>query len=65
MAIKSKIIDATTGEKPTLKQWILRYLGYFVSLIPLGMGYFWVAFDKRKQGWHDKMAGTIVVQITE
>jgi uncharacterized RDD family membrane protein YckC len=65
MAIKAKIVDATTGEKPTMKQWILRYIGYFVSAIPLGLGYFWVAFDKRKQGWHDKMAGTVVVPNTQ
>lgn len=61
MAIGVKIVDAVTGEKPTWKQWILRYLGYFVSGIPLGLGYLWVAFDKRKQGWHDKIAGTVVV----
>jgi uncharacterized RDD family membrane protein YckC len=35
---------------------IVRYLGYFVSSIPFGLGLFWVAFDARKQGWHDKMA---------
>jgi uncharacterized RDD family membrane protein YckC len=65
MAIKARIVDAKTGEKPTTKQWILRYIGYFVSAIPLGLGYFWIAFDKRKQGWHDKMAGTVVVPITQ
>ena len=64
MAIKSKIVDSKTGGKPTIWQWILRYLGYYVSLIPLGIGYFWVAFDRRKQGWHDKMAGTVVVPDT-
>jgi uncharacterized RDD family membrane protein YckC len=65
MAIKARIVDAKTGEKPTMKQWILRYIGYFVSAIPLGLGYFWVSFDKRKQGWHDKMAGTVVVPISQ
>ena len=59
------INDAATGEKPTMKQWILRYIGYFVSIVPLGLGYVWVAFDKRKQGWHDKLAGTVVVPRTE
>ena len=60
--IHAKIIDAKTGEKPTVKQWILRYVGYFISLIPLGLGYIWVAFDSRKQEWHDKIAGTVVVR---
>jgi uncharacterized RDD family membrane protein YckC len=27
----------------------------------LNLGFIWVAFDKRKQGWHDKIAGTVVI----
>jgi len=61
MAVHSVIVDAATGGKPTTKQWIIRYIGYFVSAIPFCLGFLWVAFDKRKQGWHDKMAGTVVV----
>ena len=61
MAIRSRIVDADTGGTPTLKQWIIRYIGYFVSALPLFLGYIWVAFDKRKRGWHDMMAGTVVV----
>ena len=41
---------------------MIRYLGYYVSAIPFGLGLLWVAFDPRKQGWHDKMAGTVVVR---
>ncbi len=41
----------------------VRYLAYFVSLVPLGLGYLWVALDKRKQGWHDKIAGTVVIYL--
>jgi uncharacterized RDD family membrane protein YckC len=26
------------------------------------LGFIWVGFDKRKQGWHDKLAGTLVVK---
>ena len=62
MIFKATIVDAKTGSKPTLKQWIIRYLGYFVSLLPFGLGYFWVAFDKKKQGFHDKLANTVVIQ---
>ena len=62
MIFKATIVDAKTGGKPTLKQWIIRYLGYFVSLLPLGLGYFWVAFDKKKQSFHDKLANTLVIQ---
>lgn len=62
MAIAARIVDADTGNNPSTGQLLIRYLGYFVSTIPLGLGIFWVAFDPRKQGWHDKMAGTVVVR---
>lgn len=61
-AIRARIVDARTGDKPTTRQLIVRYLGYYVSTIPFGLGLFWVGFDARKQGWHDKLAGTVVVR---
>jgi uncharacterized RDD family membrane protein YckC len=65
MAISARIVDADTGDAPTLTQLVIRYLGYFVSTIPLCLGLLWVAFDRRKQGWHDKMANTVVVRPTK
>jgi uncharacterized RDD family membrane protein YckC len=41
---------------------ILRYVGLIVGTVPLYLGLIWVAFDARKQGWHDKIAGTVVVR---
>jgi len=63
MITKLKIVDAKTGRKPTALQFVIRYLGYFLSSIFL-LGFIWVAFDRRKQGWHDKLAGTVVVRDT-
>ncbi len=57
----AEIVDAATGGKPAGKQLLIRYLGYYVSTLPLLLGLVWVAFDPRKQGWHDKLAGTVVV----
>jgi uncharacterized RDD family membrane protein YckC len=62
MAIGARIVDANTGGQPSTKQLVIRYLGYYVSTIPLLLGLIWVAFDPRKQGWHDKIAGTVVVR---
>jgi uncharacterized RDD family membrane protein YckC len=62
LAMSARIVDADTGNKPKVSQLVIRYLGYFVSMIPLFIGIFWVAFDRRKQGWHDKMANTVVVR---
>ena len=61
MIIKAEIVDAETLGKPTTGQLIGRYCGYYVSTIPLFLGLIWVAFDDRKQGWHDKLAGTVVI----
>lgn len=56
-----KIIDASSGAPLRFGQALLRYLGYFPAVIMMMIGIFWVIFDQRKQGWHDKMANTIVV----
>jgi uncharacterized RDD family membrane protein YckC len=39
----------------------LRAVGYLISGAILNLGFIWAAFDKRKQGWHDKIAGTVVI----
>ncbi|MCL1476197.1 MAG: RDD family protein [Marinobacter sp.] len=62
MAVSAKIVDAKTGNAASTGQLIGRYLAYYLSLVPFCLGFIWVAFDKRKQGWHDKLAGTVVVQ---
>lgn len=62
MLIGARIVDARTGAHPSMRQNIVRYLGYFLSTIFFGLGLLWVGFDRRKQGWHDKLAGTVVVR---
>lgn len=42
---------------------IVRALSCFVSLIPAGLGFLWIAFDRDRQAWHDKIAGTVVVRV--
>lgn len=59
------IVDQRTGRRPSLGRAALRYLGYVVSALPLGLGFFWVIWDPRHQGWHDKIAGTLVVMEDE
>lgn len=42
---------------------IVRILSCFLSLLVFGVGFLWIAFDPEKQAWHDKIAGTVVVQM--
>ena len=64
-ALALRIVDARTGGRPTTLQLIVRFIAYAVSALPLYLGFLWVAVDRRKQGWHDKIAGTIVVNSEE
>jgi uncharacterized RDD family membrane protein YckC len=38
-----------------------RCFGYWLSAVPLLLGFVWILADERRQGWHDKLAGTCVV----
>lgn len=60
--LKLKILDAKTGEHLSYGQAFIRYIGYIPSALVLCLGFIWVAFDSKKQGWHDKMAGSVVVK---
>ena len=61
MAISAIVVDAQTHAPIDFWQAVTRYVGYFVSTLPLFAGLAWVAFDPLKQGWHDKMARTVVI----
>ncbi len=51
-----------TGKDLTYGIAFLRWLGYIISGTVFYLGFIWAAFDGRKQGWHDKIAGTLVVR---
>jgi uncharacterized RDD family membrane protein YckC len=62
MLFSAKIVDATTFGPPSTGKLIGRFFAYLVSMVPLCLGFLWIAFDPRKQGWHDKLAGTVVIE---
>lgn len=63
--LRLKIVDAVTLQPPTGKQYILRMIGYILASIPLGLGFVWMGLSKKKQGWHDLMAHTIVISVSK
>ena len=60
--VGARVVDAKTGGKVSIGRLVLRYVGYALAVLPLGLGYVWVALDKKRQGWHDKLANTMVVE---
>jgi uncharacterized RDD family membrane protein YckC len=61
MLLRMKVVDATTEAPINDAQIVLRLFGYIVSTLGLCVGFFWISFDKRRQGWHDKIADTVVI----
>jgi uncharacterized RDD family membrane protein YckC len=57
-----KVVDANTGQRIDFGKAALRWVGLFISFLVCFVGVIWVAFDARKQGWMDKIAGTVVTQ---
>lgn len=57
-----KILDPLTGRIPSISKLVLRWLFYPVSLLSFLLGDVWIVLDSRKQSWHDKIAGTVVVK---
>jgi uncharacterized RDD family membrane protein YckC len=49
------------GHRVSPLRGILRFIGYFLSAIPLGLGFLWILLDDTRQSWHDKIAGTYVI----
>lgn len=62
MATNLQVLDAETGEKLSVQKSIIRYFAYLVSLLPFCLGFIWVGIDKKKQGFHDKIAGSVVIR---
>ena len=57
-----RIVDANTGMPVGFGKAALRWLGLVISFLVCFIGVIWVAFDARKQGWMDKIAGTVVIR---
>lgn len=65
MILKLRIVDRESLANITPKQAIIRYVGYFIGSLVFCLGIIWVAFSKEKRGWHDYMAGTVVIKVAD
>jgi len=56
-------IVRTNGAPLDYKTAALRHFaGYLLSFLALGLGVLWMMWDAKQQGWHDKLADTLVVK---
>jgi uncharacterized RDD family membrane protein YckC len=61
MALRIKVVNED-GTPLDYRKAFLRWLGYFLCVLTVNIGYVWAAFDARKQGLHDKVCKTLVIR---
>ena len=60
--VEIKLIRTDGVEPVGYGKGLLRWVGMEISGMALLLGYIWILVDKKRQGWHDKIAGTYVVK---
>ena len=63
--MKIRVVDFQTGGALGYGKAFIRWIGRVIASIPCGLGYFWAIWDDQHQGWHDKIAGTVVVPVAD
>lgn len=63
MLMRIKIVDADSEQRITTNQIVVRASAYILSGLAFFMGFFWIGINKRRQGWHDTVANTVVIVI--
>lgn len=61
LLLGQRIVMADTLRQPPRPVLVLRHVAYFASLLPLTLGFLWVALNRDKRGWHDYIANTRVI----
>lgn len=51
-------IETVEGKRPGLGAATVRFLAAILSWLPLGLGFWWQAWDKQGLSWHDRLSGT-------
>ena len=51
------------GGPVTWKPALIRFAAALLSLLCLGLGFFWILFDRDKLAWHDRLSGTRIIWL--
>jgi uncharacterized RDD family membrane protein YckC len=61
LLLDCQVVDAGNFKIMSTRQAFIRFVAYLASMLPLMLGFLWVLKDSRKQGFHDKIANTVVL----
>ena len=63
IAIGIRVVKVDGGSVGLGTAIIREVIGKFISGLIILLGYIWILFDGKRQGWHDKIASTYVVKV--
>ena len=63
--IMNIIVSDENGNRISLKRSITRNLFKIISYATAGIGFLNILFNKKKQGWHDRFANTLVINKSD
>jgi uncharacterized RDD family membrane protein YckC len=61
--LRVRVVREVDGGPLGVGQAYIRLVGFWVSGAVFYLGLIWILFDGRRQGWHDKIAGTVVIAV--
>jgi uncharacterized RDD family membrane protein YckC len=65
MRLMSICVKRTNGDPLSFRRSVQRLIGSVIAAIPLFAGYLLILVDDRRRGLNDRLAGTVVVFLTE
>ena len=63
MICRLRVVRAADGGPVAMGKAYLRLVGFWISAAFLYIGFLLILFDARRQGWLDKIAGTVVIKV--
>ena len=61
--LRLRLVRAMDGGPLSGGQAVLRLIGYWISAAVFYLGFIWILFDSKRQGWHDKIASTVMIEV--
>lgn len=63
LLLRIRVVDSRGGGLLSAWDSFVRWIGYFLSALPLGLGFFWSLLDNDDRAFHDKWAHSVVVLV--
>lgn len=60
-----RVVDARTLQPPRPGRAVRRFFCLILAALPFCIGFLWILVDDRRRGWHDKLARTVVADVTD